>query len=149
MSATNALPGPAFKKNLTCQATMPSFTAVKSTRSATSEPNRTYFTLLEHQAQKVANSQRCTAYEDAWALCNYIDAVDSGAYSEFHKSLYHACCYLLRVFLLRCPQKVAERLCGSSWAAQTLWHLDMDDEGHQDFVESTFSVTVSDARATA
>jgi hypothetical protein len=91
------------------------------------EPSRAYFSNLEQSARSAVHvTPLCS--EHAWALCEFLDAVDSGNLA-LEREFYRRCVAVLGEYIeqfQRTPQ--VRQLAGRSWAAHSLLELVLDNQ---------------------
>lgn len=92
------------------------------TSSGDLTPPKEYFQGLERQALHALNSTTLS-YADAWAWCEYLDAVDGGDW-PMNRAHYRQCVAALGEYITpRMDTPEVARLAGHSWAAHTLVEL--------------------------
>lgn len=89
------------------------------------DPAEEYFASLAAAAQRALQADEVTR-DEAWALCEYLDAADAGALAMV-RAVYRQAVGALGEFLAdRDNVETARWLAGRSWAAETLLKMVAD-----------------------
>ncbi len=87
--------------------------------NVSTQPAASYFVQMTHDAQQALASSK-VGMEEAWSLCEYLDAVDAGDLA-MDKGVYSRCVGVLTGFLAeRSTLREVRALGERSWAAHTL-----------------------------